>query len=300
MYRLSGLCVTSEDVPLDRYAPAAATQAGASVVLRVSHAPPPDNRTTHEIELEGFCVIAFGTTPSGWLLTTDELATFVVSEDGSDVVCHPGADCDATHIASMFVDRVIPHLVDARGAMALHASAVTFGDHGTAAFLGEPGAGKSTLSAALCPPGRYLCDDCAALDVGEAVFLHPSYAFARLNEDAAQSLGATDDIHTLPTRAHKWRAAREPIHERQPLSALYVLDRGEIGITPLTQRDAIVELARHLYRIDPTDRTRLLRELDRLAELTSLVPVRRLRYPHRFDALPDVAATILADLSRSL
>lgn len=296
MYRLSGLCVTSQDVPLDRYAPLTGAPADAPVVLRVSREPAPEHRHTHAIELEGFCVIAFGRTAAGWLLKTDELATFIVSEDGRDVVCHPTPDCDATHIASMFVDRVIPHLVDARGAMALHASAVSCGE-GAAGFLGEPGAGKSTLSAALCPPARYLCDDCAALDVGEAVFVHPSYAFARLNEDAAHALGATDDIHTLPTRAHKWRSAREPSHERQPLRALYVLDRGELGITPLSQRDAIVELARHLYRVDPTDRARLLRELDRLAELTRLVPVRRLRYPRRFDALPAVVDAILADLS---
>jgi hypothetical protein len=69
------------------------------------------------------------------------------------------------------------------------------------------------------------------------------------------------------------------------------------AILELSRRDAVVELSRHLHRIDPRDRAMLDRELDLLAELVRRVRVARLRLGHRYDGMDVVGELILADVA---
>ena len=295
LYDLSGLRIRSDDIALDTYAQPHAGH-DADVCLRVIAAHPPAHEVRHTIEVDGHPVLTFGANPSTWFVRADDLATFAIPHDASEVACHPDPGCEPNALAQMFVDRVVPHLADARGNTAIHASAVSIEGLGAVAFVGDPGAGKSTLSAALCPPCAFVADDSAVLDVrDDAVWVHPSYPFARLHGDAALHLEAADDIHVVATRTHKHRAKRAGETSAQRLAAVYVLRSGELGVEAMGLRDAIVELARHLYRVDPTDRARLLSELDRLERLARGVPVRILSYPRRFDAIGEVRQLIIAD-----
>lgn len=297
-YRLCGLTIASEALPLDGLAHETAD--AADVVLRVERAAPPPHTFDHRIEIDGHCVLAFGRNEDAWVIRADELATFLIAKGGGEVVCHPDRGTAAEALRQIFVDRVVPHIADTRGRVAIHASAVSLDDDTAVAFLGAPGAGKSTLSAALCPPFGFVADDCAVLETSDVVLVHPSYHFARLHLDAAAKLDATDDMHVVKTRAHKHRARRDgPTHALR-LIALYVLQQGsEMGTAEVGSRDAMVELARHLYRIAPTDRDRLGSELERLERLTSSVPVRLLRYPRRFDGIAALADFIARDARSS-
>lgn len=294
LYRVSGIWIRSDDIALDSYAHRGVGD--VDVRLDVATSSPPAHVVGHTIEVDGHPVLAFGANVSSWFVRADDLATFAISHDATHVQCHPDPGCAPDALAQMFVDRVVPHLADARGNTAIHASAVSIAGRGAVAFVGDPGAGKSTLSAALCPPCAFVADDCAVLEVGDVVRVHPSYPFARLHGDAAQQLEAADDIHVVATRTHKHRAKRVGETTAQRLAAIYVLQTGDIGVGPMGIRDAIVELARHLYRIAPTDRTRLLSELDRLERVARGVPVRILSYPRRFDSVARVRQLIVDDL----
>jgi hypothetical protein len=88
--------------------------------------------------------------------------------------------------------------------------------------------------------------------------------------------------------------------------AIYALElepqqnRAEVGIARLSQRDALTEMARHLFRLDPTDRSRLEQELDMLTTLVELVPVSRLHVPRAYGRLPAVTQAVIDDVARRL
>ncbi len=306
-YRVCGLTIVSDDIALDGYAellagsaerPAGGAQIERRIVLRLDPGPAPEHAVRHRIAQNGHTFLSAGSDRSRWFIRADELATFSIAKDDSEVVCHPEATCDPTVLPQTFVDRIVPHILDARGHMALHASAVAFAGLGAAGFLGGPGAGKSTLSAGLCPPCTFVTDDCLAMVMADdTVTVHPSYPFARLHGVAADTLLTAESIDVVRTRTQKRRAPRAAATSQQ-LLALYVLQRGDGSpqITKMRSRDAIVELARHLYRVDPTDRVRLMQELERLERLARTVPVRGLRYPRRIELLGAVGDAIAADL----
>jgi hypothetical protein len=58
----------------------------------------------------------------------------------------------------------------------------------------------------------------------------------------------------------------------------------------------MIELIKHSYLMDVTDRGRLIEHFDRLTRECGPLGVRRVTYAKRFDALPTVRAAILADL----
>lgn len=81
------------------------------------------------------------------------------------------------------------------------------------------------------------------------------------------------------------------------LAAIYSLLRHPVESTPpgpavqserLSRRAALIELLPHMFRMDLTDRSMLIRQLDFLEHVVTLVPVYRLHYPSSFDTLAQV------------
>jgi hypothetical protein len=82
------------------------------------------------------------------------------------------------------------------------------------------------------------------------------------------------------------------------LRAVFLLEggAGPVSVEPLHRRDAVTHLASFVYRLDPDDRQLLAGELDFLEQLVRAVDVARLRLPHRFEAIDDVAEAITRHL----
>ena len=83
-----------------------------------------------------------------------------------------------------------------RGYLVLHASAASV-DGKAAAFLGMPGAGKSSLAAALYQIGHtILVDDVTAVDLkADPISIIPAFPQIKLDMESAESLGI--DLKTL-------------------------------------------------------------------------------------------------------
>jgi len=112
----------------------------------------------------------------------------------------------------------------------------------------------------------------------------------------------------LPAVAHYTKKVRfAPAASRRPLpvtpaplARVYVLastaGNNEPRITPLTSREAFVELLQGVFRLDITDRARLDAEFERLSGLARLPIFRRLALPRDLASLPRAVAAIVADL----
>lgn len=195
---------------------------------------------------------------------------------------------------------VMPILHQLRGVPAFHASAVVLGG-GAVGLLGRSGSGKSTLAllAARLAGAPLLTDDCLVLErAGRGWRALPESNEVRVRAPTSAALA-------LPEGKLIWngKVAVEVPHLDGPipLRALVLLAESP---TPqfgrLSRRDAIAQLATHLYRIDPSRDDLLRGELTYLEELAGNVPVARFGYPRNYAAAQQTVAALRASLESPL
>ncbi len=254
----------------------------------------------HAFEWEhGGVWLEAGATHDGYLLRYPDLVDFHLSDVGRRVDAYPHASTPPTTVRHLFLAQVWPVLLSLRGDVVLHASAVRLGDHAVA-FVGNTGRGKSTLAASFNRQGYALVtDDILLLDrQGDVVYAVPSYPEQRLWSDSAEAL--TDAPQSLRNVAHYTdkKALHLPLEDRSfekqpvPLAAIFTLDvagEGEgVTIEPLPLSEAYIALLDQVFRLDFSDRTRMQLEVEQLTDLVHAVPVLRLAYPRRYEALDRV------------
>jgi hypothetical protein len=304
-YLLSGVLVTS-DVPLP-CEPLDDAVHPPSDALTFLVEPPADPRPNEahpwDLRDSGLAIARVGT---GFVLRATGYADFLLDASATTVRCIPRTGCPEAISTQLFVDQVFPLVLHARGRFAFHASSVLLPSGVVVGFLGRSGLGKSTLAAsfAACPQHALFGDDCLAI-VPSTTRLSalPSYTSARLWPPSAEALFAhRGELPFVSPRSEKRRAelaVAESLHEA-PLTRLYLLAEGEpLRFTPLRRAAALFALTPHVYRLDPSDRTRLAQELAWLEAIVRGVPVAELAYPRRFEALAEVHAAVREDAERA-
>lgn len=230
-----------------------------------------------------------------------DCADFVISRSGDRISCRRVGRTPRETLRHLLLDQVMPLVVNVRGGEALHASAVRVGD-GVCAFVAESGTGKSSLAAAFGARGfAVVADDCLTVRSGTRdVLAEGSYPGLRLWPDSAACL--FPHLRRARRVAHYSDKIRVPVQGRSPagpLRALYLLERdGSRGpvVARLSLRDAVMGLVGSAFRLDPTDRPMLARQLETLEQLARRVPVRRLRMPDDLSRIGRVADAVVADL----
>ena len=234
-------------------------------------------------------------TPDEAILAIQGVGEFVV-RGGRSIVIHPSPGASDDLLRLYLVGSVFALLLYQRGLLVLHASAVAIGE-GAVAFLGEPGAGKSSLAAELHARGhRVLSDDLTALDVApDGIRVRPAFPQLKLTPSSWCFLGhqaaslrvlhADEEKRGLPVAAGFQRSPR-------PLERLYVLGEGDdVRVERFGLRDAVLELVRHSYP------SRLLHSggiehLRQCADVARRVPVYRLERSRDLRALPEVGQLV--------
>jgi hypothetical protein len=267
---------------------------------------------------DGRVVLRQAKVTGGYLLSFPELADFFVSQDGREVrCCWPYAHDSLETICHLALDQVLPCVANLVGLLALHATAVGT-PHGVCAFVGSAGTGKSTIAASFGLAGYpTFCDDCLVVtESGRGFLAEPGYPGVRLWEDSARSiLGTRAADHPMLGHYTKKRGIRGLAESRAfprrptPLVAIYILardvsrqddaqSREAPTIEEISARECFARLLRSTYRLDLSDNAMLSREFQALHSLVERVPVRALRIPSDFDALPAARDAVLADLTR--
>jgi hypothetical protein len=250
--------------------------------------------------------LAFGRMDGRYLLRFPRIADFVVSDDGQHVAAYHRRATDRATVRHVFLDQVLPLILSARGALALHASAV-LAPGGAIAFTGKSGSGKSTLAASFGAAGfPFVADDYVGLTEEDGTIMAvPSYPGLRLWPDMLPAVPRLRAPSSKRFRKLRTAAATAGFRYRRTPAALrriYVLsgERRESGVAVSipSVRDSVMDLLRHAYRLDRTDRSALTRELDLAAHVAQQWIVRRLAFARTISGLDDVRAAILDDLAR--
>jgi len=312
-YRIYGLTLASAE-PLPELQPAEGSIDCRFRLLAASPAEPAPVDWFHRWLLPDDTVgLMFAKHEGGYLLRFPGTADFLVSRDGREISSYSPPESAPETVRHLLLDTVLPLTLSLRGALALHAGAIMT-PHGAIGFVGPSGRGKSTLTASFCRAGfRLVTDDCLVVrERSGRICAEPSYPGLRLWPESMHSLYETPPptMRVTPYASKLRLAAGQGgitfENGLVPLRRLFLLapevDLGEsqeVSISPISPRDAVIELVRYAFKLDVTDRSLLQHEFDRLTRLVKHVPLRRLSFPHDLSRLPQVQAKILADIARS-
>ena len=229
-----------------------------------------------------------------------ELGTFCIRK-GREITIDPAPKVEEVRLRPPVLGACMAVLLHQRGYLVLHASAVQL-PTGAAAFLGNKGWGKSTMTAALHQRGHpFLTDDVLALDLTNPAqpLVLPAFPQMKLWPSAVVALG--QDPETLPRlipqltkRQHRVRSSsnQKPV----PLQALYLLGKGtSIRIEPLNPQNIFASLLQHSYGgrfgkalLQHGEATNFLQCMT----LAKQVPTYQLQRPCDLSLLPTIAEAV--------
>jgi hypothetical protein len=236
------------------------------------------------------------------------LADFALAADGVRA-CRRHASPDT--FRHLLLDQVLPLVLAHQGWCVLHAAAVVT-SAGGAAFLGNAGYGKSTLTASLAATGQAaLTDDTLILTVqpGRPVMGHLAYPSIRMWPESAHAIGGAgyrhdgrvselnDKVRVGPAGGFEFAASDAA------LRVLYVLTpdptAGHPYVEEIPPRERVMDVVRHTFVLDWQDTDRLRSGFDAVTRIVDRVAVRRLRFRHDYADLPAVRRAVLDDLCQS-
>lgn len=227
----------------------------------------------------------------GYLLEARGVGRVLISSDGNELLCDP--DPGEPDWAFILSAQALPLAATLRGFEVLHASGVVL-DGGAVLFAGDPGAGKSSLAAALTRGGAGLLgDDAIALAESEgAVLAHPGAGslYLRQGERDRLSAGERDSLGPATSFAGRERYAT-PTSAAAPLVALFLLERADHG-PPFEELDPVdpFELLAATFNLSVRTSARLTRQLDLVGTLAEGGFVHRLRIRPEDDATGSATA----------
>lgn len=222
--------------------------------------------------------------------------------DGGTIVIDANEDATSHELESYLLGAILGILLHQREAFVLHASAVVKNGRAVA-LLGRPTQGKSTLAGALIRDGwRLVADDKLVVETDEgAATVRSGPPVLKLAPETADKLGASFES-VSPIGPTGKRFYRIPVTDRPrvPLSRLYLLEdsTGAPTIDPIPPAKRVGELMRNIYLPELVAEVGSIeRHFEECATLARQVPVKRLTYPRRMDALPATYDTIEHDLA---
>ena len=232
--------------------------------------------------------------PAGYLLRAAGVGRILVALQGGELLCDP--EPGSTEWTTLISAQALPLAATLRGLEVLHASGVVLGGEAVL-FAGAPGAGKSSLAAALLHRGAaLLSDDTVALELRDgAPIAHPGAALLHLQVAERDRLSVRERAVLGPpaTFPHKPRYHPRVSAFPAPFGGLFLLERATHG--PPVERLAAVDpfaLLASTFNLSVRSPERLVRHLDLAAALAATGRIHRLRVQ------PGTNATQLAEAVR--
>jgi hypothetical protein len=231
-------------------------------------------------------------------LSWNDLFDFFIASDGRTMICGPRGDAFSEGYISYLVSFALSFALLRMGDEALHATVIE--SKGQAiGFLGKSGAGKSTLASYFLENGsRLVTDDLLRVTFrDQSVIAQPGpQRIKLLPESAAQFMqGASVSMIPFTMKQLIVPAADQRIDRGVPLRALYLLDCFEkvdesnsVRAERLRSGEATLTVIASTFNDIVKTPERLAHQLRFAGQLLSKIPIFRLSYPRRFDALSSV------------
>ncbi|WP_036258222.1 serine kinase [Mesorhizobium sp. WSM3224] len=240
-------------------------------------------------------------------LSWQAVGAFMIS-GANRIDVDPAPGIDDPLLAFPLLGPVMALALHRRGLLVLHASAIAVGGK-SVIFMGDKGAGKSTMAGAMIRAGhRLLTDDVVALDLSDPdrPMILPGFPQLKLAADAAsvirlEQAEVRPQVHPQIDKAqHRLRDGFAT--EAVPVSRIYVLERGgRAAISPLTGAAALPAIIKFSY-ITRFGRQALpgdfaAAHLRQCAQIAGRIGVSRLEVPAGLARIDEAVAAIETDLA---
>lgn len=219
------------------------------------------------------------------------------------------ASATSEALTHLLYDHVAPRILAGVGEIVLHASAVEI-DGKLAVFLGETGAGKSTLAASLHKVGHRLIGDDAVIAnrTSEGCFGESVYPSLRLYEESiAAVLGGGIAAEPMAHYSKKKRLSTPNlgVSKTGPLALgafFFLVDEeaeGRVASFPLSPGHTCIGLIENCFALDPEDAGSAAERMQAISGIAQSVPGFELSYPWDYDLLPTVHEEVFMRLKES-
>jgi hypothetical protein len=236
-------------------------------------------------------------TDDGFRVRFRDCGDFEISDDLSRVVIREDPAGRTELLPILMAGTVSALLLNLRGHVVLHASAVAIDDV-VLAFVGNSGRGKSTMAALMCVDGAALVtDDVLRVDAGPPVVCVGGAPELRLREKAVSIARSHPTAVTRETadERHAFAPPVAPVAER-PLAAIVIpspsREASEVGSEVLEPTNALFALLSSPRIHGWRDKEVLAREFQTLSELVNEVPVHVATIPWGPPFDPDIPRQI--------
>lgn len=235
-----------------------------------------------------------------------QIALFHISFDDQIVrlvAAHPETDQDT--VDHLVDDHVAPRIIAAGGDLVLHGSACAIGGE-LAAFIGQTGAGKSTLAASFHADGyRLLGDDAIVISEVDGVLRgEPVYPSLRLyRESINQVFRESVSTSAMAFYSEKMHVSADDLGGSAssclPLGAIYILTEGDtrVSLDRISPADACMALVENSFALDPQDLVAAAQRMAQAARVAAAIPCYELSYPYDFGLLGEARAQVIASLA---
>jgi hypothetical protein len=301
-YRLHGLLVCTE-VAIDA---SVVSEGTPDVQIRwgarrpIQDAPPAGRQlAVIEHPARSWMTVSEG---GAYTIRTSDLCDFELDPELREVTVHLRPDA-REELASVLLGGMLASLLVLRGHCVLHASAVQT-EHGVVAFVGDSGAGKTTVAALCCAAGaRLVSDDALRVERED----NAGWCFAgslelRLRAQAAPLAGALGAAAQRSTVDQRIAVAPTPAGQGRLALAAIVAPLPDHGGSRIELRrqhgiEAVMELVRHPRTVGWIGTGAVQRDFEVLAGLAAVVPVYRARLPWGPPFAPDWGERLLDGLA---
>lgn len=240
----------------------------------------------------------------GYMLRFEGACDFVVSDRGATIEVNPYRGITAGWLQNMIYGILMAFSLHLRGTGNLHASSVEI-PGGAVAFLGDPGAGKSTMAAAFAERGHsVISDDVLVIESKSGKYLaQPGVSHLTLSRASMNTVGRGNmEMDSLISVGEKLRLpvdgswanfATKPVS----MKAMFLLSRGAEGTETKFERMSVIEATREVVTntlclpILPQDAVK--RFLSFSANLAMSIPVWKLQYAEGRASLAQIHRAVL-------
>jgi hypothetical protein len=213
----------------------------------------------------------------------------------------PDSDAELNQLQMYLVGPAMAILLYQRNRLLLHASAVSLNGLG-AAFLGDSGAGKSSIAAAFLAHGyKLVVDDIVSVELNSGyAWLDPGFPYIKLSHEAKENIAIDPEqieFMGLVDDKASYHVSHLVNNERVRLHHIYVIQSGEdISIERFNSQQALFELIR--YSIPPSMvRMNHVAHFERCVELLKHVQVYGLRRPQSLTQLSRLVEMVEENMS---
>lgn len=227
----------------------------------------------------------------------------VLIRKGQEIVVDPDLGVDETLLKPSILGTAMSVLLQQRGFLVLHASAVVIAGKAVA-FMGYSGAGKSTTASALVNQGYALVtDDVLAVRLNQGYpEVVPSYPTIKLLPDAVEALGYQVDELPLLNRLTSKRIQHVksvPLKISYPLQKIYILALGDCheiqNISPVETLFTLINHSRAGNTLIDAPGKKL--HFEQCSEMVKSLPVALLKRKKGLTELSEIVKLVEADLS---